>query len=322
MIPVHERHRWAVIGIFLTALIAFFPGHTAAQQQPISIDDWLRSERDNANMQRAVEQYEQAKYGTVTRQPTPAPNTYLPQPSQPRNTYGPEQAQLPGTDAAPQAPVPGGELPQRPNQQNTYKVPDNALQKIEKQYSRDELASGNTNTGTYIAGHIGWDIVPSQDYGAAGTADFSLLGFQASGAVGHKFDKGLSLELLGSYQHASYDERNVDGGVSMYALLANAKMEFEIRQPYAPYVSAGLGAGYHVISDANVASSSASLDDSALVLAYQFGAGVMYPLSERTTIDVGYRYFGTTPADMSSAAYDFTAEFSSHSFMIGVQHQL
>lgn len=64
----------------------------------------------------------------------------------------------------------------------------------------------------------------------------------------------------------------------MYTLLANAKIAFEMKQPYTPYASAG--------------------------------------------IDTGYWYSGTTSADLSPAPYDCTAKFSSHSFMVGLQHQL
>ena len=51
------------------------------------------------------------------------------------------------------------------------------------------------------------------------------------------------------------------------------------------------------------------------MLAYQIGIGVGYAVTEKVTIDVKYRYFGTEDSEYDTTA----AEFTSNNFLCGVR---
>lgn len=330
------------ISIITCAVLVAAASGVSAQQRPLSINDWLQAERANANMQRAVEQYERARFGTVTppqpqyqqqaQTPSPAPQ----QPVQQQPIQQPQPLFPAPQSPAPQA-APGGQLPQGPTGQNTYQVPPDALEKIDREYGKGSPALASAASGYYVAAHVGWPFVGSSEYdfsGAAIDADMSMLSLHASGALGYELANGLSLELAGTYQFSTVDELtasasgigisndDVDGSVSIFAMLANAKYELPIGQNFTPYILGGLGPGMHFINDVHGAGATSSIDDSAFVLAYQFGVGLMFPMNGRTSFDVGYRYFGTTDAEMEFDGNDFDADFSNHTLMIGVTHQL
>lgn len=343
------------------------------QSHPMSINEWLQAERNNANMQRAREEYERARYGTATPQRQPVqPQYQQPQYRPPQPTYQqpyyPEQAQT-SPQAAPQTPVqpqplspdqppqyqqpqqwqqpnqpqtypaqPGGQIPQQPNRQNTYQAPPNALEKIDKEYKNSSPGFGG-GTGYYVSVNLGWPFVGSStyDFGSAEVdAEASMLSFNVSSALGYKLGNGLSLELAGAYHLATYDEitataagtgfsisnDSVDGTSAVAALLANAKFEMPLSNNVAPYVIGGIGPAIHFINSVKGSGGTASIDDSALTMAYQFGTGVMIPISNRTSLDVGYRYFGTMDTEMEFSGLEFDADFSSHSLMIGFTQQL
>lgn len=337
------------------------------QMRPMSINEWLQAERNNANMQRAVEEYERARYGTATPQqayqPQPAyqPPSYGQPPQPAYRTYAPEQAQAPtgAPQAAPAQPVapqpltpneppgyhqprypqqqvqpqsppypyqaqPGGQLPQYSNQPNTYQVPPDALEKIDREYN----PTGSTGTplsGIYVNAHLGLPLVPQQAYSdstSTGGADFSPLGIYADGALGYKFNDKFSVEFEGSYQQVDYEEARVSGGVSVIALLVNGQYTHQMRGGSSWYGTVGMGLAQHKISDADVSGTSTSFDGSDTVLAYQLGGGLLIPIDGHTSLDLGYKYFGTNAADISSTYGDFTAEYSSHVFMLGLNYQL
>ncbi|MGJ3261158.1 MAG: outer membrane protein [Rhodospirillales bacterium] len=359
-------NRNRLTGICIGLAVATLAASAAtAQQRPMSINEWLQAERGNANMERAVREYERARFGTASQQPQQPPAYQQPY-------YPPQQAQTP--QAAPAQPVqpqplipnqpqqyqqpvypqqqyqqppqpypyqaqPNGGLPQHSNQPNTYQAPPNALEKIDKEYKNRSVGYSSTATGYYVSAHLGWSFVggSTYDFGAVEVdADMSMLSFQASSALGYKLGNGLSLEFAGTYQRSTVDELtleipiaglsestdDVNGSVSILAMMANAKYELPFGQNISPYVLGGIGPGMHFINDVQETGDSVSIDDSGLVFAYQFGAGVMVPLNSRTSLDIGYRYFGTTGADMEVSGVEFEADFSNHSLMLGLTHQL
>ena len=82
------------------------------------------------------------------------------------------------------------------------------------------------------------------------------------------------------------------------------------------------GTAYHNITDTELRNSSSNLDGDDFVMAYQFGSGALFPLNDKTSVDIGYRFFGTSDADISSNNGNFTAGYSSHIWKIGITHQL
>jgi len=59
---------------------------------------------------------------------------------------------------------------------------------------------------------------------------------------------------------------------------------------------------------------------SAVVLAYQLGAGVEYALTDRLSFDLGYRYFGTTrPGFTEVNGSRFGMDYVSHGAVLGLR---
>lgn len=334
----------------LAAAVCMTGALAHAQQRPLSINDWLQAERGNANMQRAVEQYERARFGTAA----PAQPQYT-QPQYQQPVY-PQQAQAPA--AAPQQPVqqqpiqnqpampqpaqsqpqplypnqqpyanqaqPGGQLPQGQAGQNTYQVPPNALEKIDRGVQQSTPIH-TTERGFYAGGSLGWSTTVSTAFeatngGAITEPEMSLLAFRAEGFAGYKYASGISFEMSGSYNYADFDTS--DGYTSVFSFMPVAKKEFDLGQKFMPYVSGGLGLGILTVDELTQSTTTSDLSDSGLVVTYQLGAGVMFPLDDRSAVDFGYRYFGTTDADLTLGGAEYTGEFSSHTWSVGYNTKL
>lgn len=299
----------------LSLTLAGLAVNAQAQQRGMSIDDWLRAERQNENLQQAYQAYDSTKFGTraVVNRPVPAA-----QPVQTYQTNPMMQDPLAQTEP-PQWPVASGELSQQQIQRNTYQVPPNAHERLDREIQLEKQAS-TAWRGIYLSGHVGTPLVPDQTYtDSAGTAeaDFSYLTFYADAGIGYKFSNGIRLEVEGSYQYAPYAERYVDGDVSMIGILGNASMDIVRTDNFTLYLTGGLGLADHRISTSN-----SNIDGSDLVFAYQAGTGMTFAVTPRTSLDFGYRYFGTSDASINSSAGDYTAEYSAHIFMFGIDYKL
>lgn len=312
------------IGALIPVLIVGVAGKAMSQQRPISVSDWLKAERNNANMQRAVEEYERAQFNSAPPQQQRYPQPAQRAQAQAPNAQAPRQWTPPADQQAQVTPPAGGELPQRENEQNTYKVPDDALEKIDKQFGGPGNDAGGQSSGFYVAANIGIPFVDDQEAvenGLEGSLSYSLLAVHAAGAAGYKVSDWLSLEMLGSYQYAEDEVAASNGDISVTALLANARLEIGGSERYVPYLSAGLGTA-RLALDLTSVSTSANFNDSDFVMAYQIGMGAIFPLDDRTSVDFAYKFFGTTDADMESGGTTISTGFSSHTFMLGLKHML
>jgi len=354
MTGYRNRLQGTCAGIVACLIACASASGATAQQRPLSINDWLQAERSNANMQRAVEQYERARFGTAT---PPQPQYRQPQYQQPQyqQPQYPQQAQAPA--AAPQQPVqqqqmpqqpmqqpaqnppqplypnqqpyanqaqPGGQLPQGQTGQNTYQVPPDALEKIDREVQQSTPIH-ITERGFYAGGSLGWSTTVSTAFeatngGAITEPEMSLLAFRAEGFAGYKYASGISFEMSGSYNYADFDTS--DGYTSVFSFMPVAKKEFDFGQKFMPYVSGGLGLGILTVDELTQSTTTSDLSDSGLVVTYQIGAGVMFPLDDTSAVDFGYRYFGTTDADLTLGGTEYTGEFSSHTWSVGYNTKL
>ncbi len=300
-----RRGRYLITLGFVAITVTLATTPSALAQQPLSINEWLQAERGNKNLERAFNAYEQAKAGPIIQT---------------------DQTQ-------------GGVLPQRTYTPNTTTV---QVPVFDEQRIKDFAAGADSGrSGVYVAGHIGNAFVMDSDYDADGTTlttSMKPLGLYSSGAVGLDWENGFSTEVALSYQSAGLEDlaltgiggfsvfsaslAGVDGSMSALSLMGNGKLEFGSKKRLSPYIMGGIGLSRVAIDDVTASGATGSLDDEDFVFAYQVGAGIMVPLSERTSVDLGYRYFGTSEADMSDGTDDFTAGFSSHTVLVGIKYGL
>ena len=191
--------------------------------------------------------------------------------------------------------------------------------------------------GPYVSGFLGISVpratnVSGYDYYTPTAFDEKVEfdpGINIGGTVG--FDYGfVRLEGELSYKHGeiatitdqagSYSYRSVDGTLGAAAMLFNAFFDLHNSSPVTPYLGGGVGFATLHLSDTYVSGDPFPVyqEDDDSVLAYQAGAGLEIALNRNFSLDLGYRYFGTTKARFDSSR-DISADlkFRSHNTAIG-----
>ena len=188
-------------------------------------------------------------------------------------------------------------------------------------------ASVYSAEGLYVSGNIGFatasdsDLTDSTVPGTTVNIEFDT-GLALGAALGYDFNR-FRVEGEISYQTNDVDKIGAQGvffdatgDATALAFLINGYYDFVNSSAFTPYISAGLGYAQVAFNDLNISGSGfpGSSDDDS-VFAYQIGIGIGYAVTEKVTIDVKYRYFGT-----ENSEYDTTeAEFASNNFLFGVR---
>lgn len=163
----------------------------------------------------------------------------------------------------------------------------------------------------------------------------SKSGFAVMAALGYGVSENLSVELEFGYRNFGFSKFEgvtvsggssiagklpIEGSISTLSLMANGIFSTRIWE-VKPYVGAGIGVARHsgkfdeqTFGSGNDAIEYPGASDTAFAFAYQAMAGIGYPLSDATEIQVGYRYFAT-----GKAKFDNTqASYGTHNFEAGV----
>jgi opacity protein-like surface antigen len=135
-----------------------------------------------------------------------------------------------------------------------------------------------------------------------------------------------------SYKHAEirsitesgFRFGNPNGNVGAFAVMFNSFFDLHNQSPVTPYFGGGIGFAALHISDTFGTTSGGNRallyeDDDTTVFAYQAGAGLEVALNRRISLDVGYRYFGTSRATFDSTAITTSFRYDSHNGMVGVR---
>lgn len=196
--------------------------------------------------------------------------------------------------------------------------------------------------GPYASGFIGLSLpmgtdVTSTTLGPGSTTfndrvEFDT-GIHVGGAGGYDFGF-LRLEGELSYKNGEISkitEQNrgtritaVDGRLGATALMCNLFFDIHNATPVTPYIGGGAGFATLYLSDTygrEVQTGDRvrvyrSGDDS--VFAYQVGAGLEIAFNRRFSLDLGYRYFGTTKAKFNSrSSMETELRLESHNAAVG-----
>ncbi|NTV98058.1 MAG: porin family protein [Chlorobiaceae bacterium] len=175
-------------------------------------------------------------------------------------------------------------------------------------FAAPSLASAASNPYVSISGGIGMMTNSTYD-GVADSYEYDS-GYLVNGAFGLKSDSFRVEAEIGYHQNdfKYYSDYNL----TIWSLMANGYYDFSLNDSgITPYIMGGLG-----IANVNWEYSGVNDDDTAF--AWQVGAGVAFKAAEKTTIDVGYRYFST--ADVNLYGYDLSV--GSHNIIAGVRFDL
>lgn len=159
------------------------------------------------------------------------------------------------------------------------------------------------NPGLQGSAVLGWDLEPNSPIGE-GRIEVEYA------HRGNRLDK------------AEFKQGKVGGSGSMTAdsLLFNSFGVFRDRSRWAPYFGAGIGAARLAAAGLKVTGAPFS-DDSAIVFAYQAGAGIDLTLSDSFSLDLGYRFFGTSRPKLTEAdGLQFGTNYFSHSVVLGLRY--
>ena len=109
------------------------------------------------------------------------------------------------------------------------------------------------------------------------------------------------------------------GNVTADSLLLNCFGVYRTNSRWLPYLGAGIGAARIETSDLQVTGQPLS-NDSAIVVAYQVGTGVDFALTDRLSLDLGYRFFGCIRPKFTEAnGQKFEMDYYSHNVILGLR---
>lgn len=190
------------------------------------------------------------------------------------------------------------------------------------------------HSGPYVGVFLGGNALMTAT-SSDSEGDFDLKfdpGLLGSAVVGWDFEPGNSagegrIELEYSHRINRLDKvRFADGvvpgggNVTADSLLINFYgVSHGEDRSWSPYVGAGFGAVRIEASNLTVTGGPLS-NDSSLALAYQLGLGIDYALSDRLSLDLGYRFFGSTrPKFKEADGPDFKMDYLNHSVVLGLR---
>ncbi len=188
--------------------------------------------------------------------------------------------------------------------------------------------------GFYLGVNAGGNFVAGAMENRSSPGDFNFEyqpGYLASLALGYRLgadsiigEGRVELEL--GYRTNPLDriefsdgKFDADGDATVVSLMLNAFGEYPGDGPLIPYLGVGIGAATLSLSGFELAGSPV-IDDSATVFAYQLAVGVDYPLSESLVLDLGYRFFGTSDAELTDAlGVAVKSEYQAHGLQVGLR---
>lgn len=153
----------------------------------------------------------------------------------------------------------------------------------------------------------------------AGGYDFGLL--RLEGEAGFKQSKVSSVSRNGNAQYDS------DGNLSVFSTMANCYVDFHNSSRFTPYLVGGVGIAVldleNIYGTDTVSGNVSKLyhTNNDAVFAYQVGAGLGYAINRHFSVDVGYRYFGTSNASLNNDYPKATGlKYHSHDIVAGVRY--
>ena len=160
-------------------------------------------------------------------------------------------------------------------------------------------------------------------------------GYNVGAAFG--YDYGLArLEIELAHRQNDVDRIQVDlldfkgdGDFTATSLMLNGYWDLETGSPVVPYLGGGIG--FANVSAKNVKFTEEGIrvryvDDDDTVFAYQLAAGIAFELNPALTLDLGYRFFGTSKVELKADPLlvdppfgDFETEYDSHNVSLGLR---
>lgn len=185
----------------------------------------------------------------------------------------------------------------------------------------------NVTTEDFTANRIYNDKVefdPGVNVGMTGGYNFGF--FRLEGELSYKHGEMKEITDLSD----NYRYRNVSGDVGVLAVLMNGFFDIRNDSPITPYFGGGVGYATLYLSDTYGTNTRGGFttrdllysEDLDSVLAFQAGGGVEIALNSVLSLDLSYRYFGTSKAELGDDWGNNTLtelKFKSHNAGVGLR---
>jgi len=159
---------------------------------------------------------------------------------------------------------------------------------------------------------------PSLNIGGSGGFDFGFV--RLEGELSYK--NGEMSSITEQISNTRYT--NVDGRVGVFTVMFNTFLDMRNPSPVTPYIGIGVGIATLYLDDTYGTEVSTGYrqrlyeSNDEAVFAYQAAAGLEIALTQMLSLDLGYRYFGTTKANFNrNTSTETEMKFESHNASIG-----
>lgn len=137
-------------------------------------------------------------------------------------------------------------------------------------------------------------------------------GWTVDAAVGRQIDYNFRAE--GQLIYSNDEQKVGDGRIKVLAGLANAYYDFDTGTKLRPFVGAGVGIG-------QVKLEGGAVDDDDTGFAYQLQTGVTYPINDRLSAQIGYRYLGVNNVEVGSGAQAVRGDYHDQAVTVGLTYK-
>ncbi|PHS79458.1 MAG: hypothetical protein COB59_01850 [Rhodospirillaceae bacterium] len=186
------------------------------------------------------------------------------------------------------------------------------------------VSSVHADEGLYAGVAVGFTKAP--DTTASGPSGGKVKfdnGHMGAVFVGHDYGSNIWAEV--ELARRATDLKSVAGNIASGEALATSLMinviyDVDVDLPVTPYVGIGLGVA-QVKMDGASPFGGVSINDSAVVGAFQAIVGARYALTDQVDVFGDYRYFKTADVDLSTQNGGTTSmDFSTHSGLLGLRY--
>jgi opacity protein-like surface antigen len=160
-------------------------------------------------------------------------------------------------------------------------------------------------------------------------------GYNVSAAFGYDYGR-LRLEVELAHRRNEVNNINnlgrsfrADGDISATSLMLNGYRDFATGSRVVPYLGGGIGVANvsaNKVKLFDVTGEVAYIDDDDTVFAYHLATGVAFTLSPTLTLDLGYRFFGTSNPQFDDdlaligiQTNGLETEYHSHNISVGLR---
>ncbi|WP_292065574.1 OmpA family protein [Brevundimonas sp. UBA7664] len=174
--------------------------------------------------------------------------------------------------------------------------------------------------GVYVAGDLGYHWPQENEWEACTGVICAPVdvkagdGWAGFGRLGYRLNANWRVEAEAGYRES--DELELDGitvpdvDASTTTLMANLLYDFGNRDAsFRPFVGAGIGGAKVEVED---------VDDTTW--GWQLLAGAAWRMSERTSVDLTYRYLNVSDLEMTDGVDSLAGDFEDHSLSLGLRY--